>query len=288
MDLDSIPLGTDFRKHIRGVWSEIKVLIVVIGPNWLGPAESKRTRIHEKTDVVRVEVEMALKQGIFVIPVLVDNAVMPSVSQLPRSLHMLADRNAAKIDSGRDFHFHVDQLIQAIDEVVGKESVPRRLENETPDTELVKRHAAWIEGSVPDSERNRTLIKFGLLFEEIALPVAALIMLHHLIVNVFDFSTTYLRIVSFVVPILFGIRSFWRARREPMAAFAVAAAVGLIAVAVMIVLAGLNSGRPIMPSTTFEWRESIEYVVSITFGFFVGYILARSLKTAQWNKVDKS
>src|SRR5882757_6287013 len=122
IDVDSVPFGTDFRKYIQDVWSEISVLIVVVGPRWLGAAEGADAvaRIRERTDVVRIELEMALKRDVPIIPILVDGAAMPTREQLPRGLRAFSDRNAADVDGGRDFHPHVDRLIQAIDRIAGE------------------------------------------------------------------------------------------------------------------------------------------------------------------------
>jgi formylglycine-generating enzyme required for sulfatase activity len=50
-----------------------------------------------------------------VIPVLIGKATMPAQEQLPTELKMLCRRNAAEVKSGRDFHNHVDRLIQGIE-----------------------------------------------------------------------------------------------------------------------------------------------------------------------------
>jgi hypothetical protein len=118
MDIDSIPLGVDFRDHIGEALRETDILIAVIGPKWLGTQKGGRTRIREESDPVRVEVEKALERGIIVIPVLVNNATMPKSSELPDRLVELSYRNAATVDSGRDFHQHVDRLIRSIDQIL--------------------------------------------------------------------------------------------------------------------------------------------------------------------------
>ena len=49
------------------------------------------------------------------IPILIDHAKMPGEADLPPSLARLAYRNAIDVDQGRDFHLHVDRLIQGIE-----------------------------------------------------------------------------------------------------------------------------------------------------------------------------
>src|ERR1043166_645452 len=108
MDIDSIPFGLDFREHVKTALERNDILIAVIGPKWLGLDADGRPRINEETDPVRIEVETALKRGIPVVPVLVGGGTMPSPSLLPKELQDLAFLNAAHIDSGRDFHQHME------------------------------------------------------------------------------------------------------------------------------------------------------------------------------------
>jgi hypothetical protein len=123
MDIDSIPFGMDFRKNIADVLSKNDLLLAVIGADWLGTASSGRTpglapghgRIHDQDDPVRIEVETALQRGIPTIPVLVGGAGMPKADDLPDSLKNLSFHNAAEVDSGRDFHAHMDRLIRSMD-----------------------------------------------------------------------------------------------------------------------------------------------------------------------------
>ena len=119
MDIDRIPFGTDFRHHIQDALQGADVLLAVIGPTWLGKTADGRTRILDEADPVRVEIEAALKQGLTVIPVLVDNATMPGAADLPESIRDFAYINAAPIDVGRDFRQHMERLTRSIDGIVG-------------------------------------------------------------------------------------------------------------------------------------------------------------------------
>ena len=118
MDIDNVPFGVDYRTNIRGELLKSDVLVVLIGPNWLGTIVAGKHRIDNEADPVRVEIEIALKQGIPVLPVLVDNAPMPTADQLPDTLKQLAFINAAPIDTGRDFHHDMSRLIHSVDELL--------------------------------------------------------------------------------------------------------------------------------------------------------------------------
>ncbi len=115
MDIDAIPFGIDFRKHIGDALRQCDVLIAVVGPHWLGGRDDGGNRIGEPNDPVRVELEGAIERKIPVIPVLIDGARMPSEAELPDSLKEFSYFNAAPVDSGRDFRSHMDRLIRALD-----------------------------------------------------------------------------------------------------------------------------------------------------------------------------
>jgi hypothetical protein len=122
MDIDNIPYGTDFRQHIGSALSQADVVLAVVGPDWLGAGADGRSRMMDDDDPVRIEVETALREKVLVIPVLVNGAAMPKPAALPDSLKEFSFLNAATVDVGRDFHPHVDRLIQSIDEVLARKS----------------------------------------------------------------------------------------------------------------------------------------------------------------------
>jgi hypothetical protein len=105
----------DYRDHIKDELLKSEILFVVIGPRWLAPDPDGTRRIHNEADPVRVEIETAMSEKVPVIPVLVENAIMPTVKDLPASLHGFAFLNAAEVDIGRDFRHHVDRLGQALE-----------------------------------------------------------------------------------------------------------------------------------------------------------------------------
>jgi hypothetical protein len=107
MDIDNIPFGVNFRKHIDAAIGQCDLVLAVIGTKWAGEADAHR-RLDDPRDFVRIELESAFKREIPVIPILIDHARMPGEADLPPSLTLLADYNAIDVDQGRDFHHHVD------------------------------------------------------------------------------------------------------------------------------------------------------------------------------------
>jgi hypothetical protein len=84
-DIDNIPPGADFRRHIDRVLEESNIVLAVVGPHWIGPDDEQR-RLATPTDPVRLEIETALRMDKPLIPVLVSRAVMPKPEALPDSL----------------------------------------------------------------------------------------------------------------------------------------------------------------------------------------------------------
>jgi PAN domain-containing protein/TIR domain-containing protein len=168
MDIDSIPLGIDFRQHVKGALSESNVVIAVVGTKWLGPRHRGQPRIQQDTDPVRIEIETALASGIRLIPVLVNNASMPKPSDLPASLEQFAYHNAAEIDAGRDFHQHMDRLIREMDQIAGVKAVD-------PPTPAPSATVSPPAGSPAMPVQHKRLLIAGLLGAVVAAVVAAIV-----------------------------------------------------------------------------------------------------------------
>ncbi|HEV2186681.1 MAG TPA: toll/interleukin-1 receptor domain-containing protein, partial [Stellaceae bacterium] len=81
-DIDSIPLGVDFRKHVNSVIDDTDIMVAVVGPKWIGPRPGQ-SRLDNAADPVRVEIDAALRKKVPLIPVLVLRAQMPRADQLP-------------------------------------------------------------------------------------------------------------------------------------------------------------------------------------------------------------
>jgi glycerophosphoryl diester phosphodiesterase len=99
-DVDDIEPGDDFVEQLQSAVGSCDVLLALIGPQWLTITDAKGTRrLDDPGDFVRIEVETALnRDDVRVIPILVDNARMPTPEELPQGLAALSRRQAVKID----------------------------------------------------------------------------------------------------------------------------------------------------------------------------------------------
>src|SRR5579872_4347999 len=60
-DVDTIPLGVNFKTHLESAVALCAVQLVVIGPRWLTVVGSDgNPRLHDPRDFVRIEIESAL------------------------------------------------------------------------------------------------------------------------------------------------------------------------------------------------------------------------------------
>jgi hypothetical protein len=118
MDIDNIPFGVDFRRHIRESLLAGDVLLAIVGSKWTGIDASGQPRILEENDPVRVEIETAFENSITVMPVLIDHATMPQPADLPETLANFPYLNAIPVDSGRDFRHHMDRLIRVLEKIL--------------------------------------------------------------------------------------------------------------------------------------------------------------------------
>ena len=117
-DLDAIAPGAEFAKVIEARISQSKVLIAVIGKDWLNAKnEQGQRRLDAPNDLVRAEIREALNQKKWVIPVLVEGASIPNAPALPSDIAALAQRSAIKISESR-FNYDAGELIKAIKAVV--------------------------------------------------------------------------------------------------------------------------------------------------------------------------
>ena len=84
-DVDTIDGGTRFPDEIDKQLGICKVVLVVIGPNWLDVRdESGKRRLEDPQDWVRIEVSTALPHNVCVIPVTVGGAQLPAAKDLPK------------------------------------------------------------------------------------------------------------------------------------------------------------------------------------------------------------
>jgi hypothetical protein len=115
-----IPKGEDFEKYLNAQLGASSIFLAIIGPNWLLVRDKEgHRRLDMDDDWVRIEIATALARQIKVIPVIVDDAVVPDASDLPSDLRPLAKQQAITLrnrEFDQDFAALVESLREALDD----------------------------------------------------------------------------------------------------------------------------------------------------------------------------
>jgi hypothetical protein len=107
----------------------------------------------------------------------------------------------------------------------------------------------------------------------VLLPVILLVAAHILVTITLNITPLYLRLASVIIPLPFGLTIYAREKFGLKGAIPVGLLTASIAVTCMLVVTGINDKVPILPETWVEWREVIEYTLSIALAFVTGNIL---------------
>lgn len=101
-DYDDIKPGQNFVESLENGLSSADLLLVVIAENWLTTQNpTGQRRLDDENDFVRLEIEAALERDIHIIPVLINDVLMPNAQDLPTSLSALALRQAVPLSDSR-------------------------------------------------------------------------------------------------------------------------------------------------------------------------------------------
>ena len=154
MDVDSVPLGVNFVKLLREEVASCDALLAIIGPNWIGARDQNgHLRLENPDDFVRIEISNALKRGIRVIPILLENTQVPTADQLPDDMKELAQRNGLTVRH-TSFHGDMDRLIRELKGDHSSEAATRDASSGT------LRGASQAQRFL-DNGRNRALLGWG-------------------------------------------------------------------------------------------------------------------------------
>ena len=102
--------------------------------------------------------------------------------------------------------------------------------------------------------------------------VLLLLVAHYLITIQFNLSLLYLRLASFAIPLPFGMAAYVVSKIGYRSAFGLGALLAFFSVSGMLTVVGIVDNVPIIPQTFLEWRESLEYGLSIALAFLTGNI----------------
>lgn len=121
-DVDSIPVGVDFRSHVAEAIDESVALVAIIGTSWVNKQWSIKRRWFRRVqeDFVAIELELAMHRRVAIIPLLVEGASMPTTAELPSAIKDFVYLHASPMRSGRDFKSDMDRIVDALKDLRGQ------------------------------------------------------------------------------------------------------------------------------------------------------------------------
>lgn len=137
-DTRDLAAGTDWHRDIEARVRSSDVIVAVIGRQWVTIADERgRRRVlqPEEEDIVRTEIEAALRGGGRVVPVLVDDATLPSRDALPRPFRPITSLNAIALR-----HASWDQDLETL---VGALAAPAPVATPEPAAASVPAPESW-------------------------------------------------------------------------------------------------------------------------------------------------
>jgi hypothetical protein len=143
IDVAGIEAGVDFIEALEKAVGSCDVLLAIIGREWVASTDRKgRRRLDDPRDFLRLEISTALKRDVRVIPVLVEDAPMPSADVLPDDLIPLTRRQAVELRDTR-WDADVDDLIALLAKLLRVEAPaalrPTQLEPQNPQRSVTER-----------------------------------------------------------------------------------------------------------------------------------------------------
>lgn len=117
----------------------------------------------------------------------------------------------------------------------------------------------------------RTAFTFAVAY--VLMPAALLVAAHVIVTIVLNVTPLYLRLASIVIPLPFGVAIHTREKIGIRGSLLVGAMTATLAILCMLTVTGVNDDVPIIPGPWIEWREAIEYAVSIALALVTGNIL---------------
>jgi len=105
-------------------------------------------------------------------------------------------------------------------------------------------------------------------------PILLLLAVHYVITVMLNVPLLYLRLGTLAIPLPFGLALLWFSHHGFRWALVYGAIVGIVSVAGMLTIIGFVDDIPIAPQNAREWREAIEYAISIMLAYATGNVLA--------------
>jgi len=114
IDVTKIDTGKDYTEVITNALDLSSYFLILIGNTWLDCKDaSGNRRLDNPEDFVRKEIRLAIEKKTTIIPVLLEDARMPSTEKLPEDIRDICKWQAIEVTDSR-WKFDIDKLIKSI------------------------------------------------------------------------------------------------------------------------------------------------------------------------------
>ncbi len=117
-------------------------------------------------------------------------------------------------------------------------------------------------------------------------PTILLLAAHFLVTVALDISPLYLRFASVAIPLPFGFALLWFSHHGLRWSIFDGIFIGVISVTGMLTVVALIDNVPILPDNAHDWRETLEYIVSIALANITGTEIAVLARRMLPRKLD--
>jgi hypothetical protein len=117
MDVYTNKGGEEWKTRVTQALNSARIFLPLIGPAWEKislPSEDK-PRLWNPDDLVRQEIEQALRTRKEIIPLLIDRPEFPAANCIPTVLHPIYEKHAISISSDHNFASGMDELAKRLD-----------------------------------------------------------------------------------------------------------------------------------------------------------------------------
>ncbi len=113
-DRAAIQAGNEWPASLRRAIQQARLVVVLIGDGWLRAADQYgRRRLDHPEDWVRQELVTAIERGVAILPITLEDAVMPPAAAFDRALTPLTDRQTFSVRAEsweRDLHDVIERI----------------------------------------------------------------------------------------------------------------------------------------------------------------------------------
>jgi hypothetical protein len=114
-DKEDVGGGVSWRKEVLHEIDRDCALLVLIGRDWANAKDAHgKRRLDNSDDPLRLEITDGLRDGATILPILLENAEMPSEEELPPELRRLVEYNALKLRDG-DWQHDLDNIRRTLE-----------------------------------------------------------------------------------------------------------------------------------------------------------------------------